>query len=157
MKNNIEVTRFEQRAKKTVGFKPSTQFSIDRTSCLLYLYTHSDRRMTRTSCLLYLYTHSDCRMTRTSCLLYLCTHSDCRMTIITFASLTLCQHVQLIITTRDINFSSKQNQRKSQPIRTNSQERTYSQPNNPSSQLSRAMHNINVQKAFIIFMPQTTE
>ena len=53
---------------------------MTRTSCLLYLYTHSDCRMTRTSCLLYLYTHSDCRMTRTSCLLYLFTHSDCRMT-----------------------------------------------------------------------------
>ena len=53
---------------------------MTRTSCLLYLYTHSDCRMTRTSCLLYLYTHSDCRMTRTSCLLYLYTHSDCRMT-----------------------------------------------------------------------------
>ena len=53
---------------------------MTRTSCLLYLYTHSDGRMTRTSCLLYLYTHSDCRMTRTSCLLYLYTHSDCRMT-----------------------------------------------------------------------------
>ena len=53
---------------------------IDVTSCLLYLYTHSDCRMTKTSCLLYLYTHSDCRMTKTSCLLYLYTHSDCRMT-----------------------------------------------------------------------------
>ena len=29
------------------------------TSGLLYLYTHSDYRMTRTSCLSYLYTHTD--------------------------------------------------------------------------------------------------
>ena len=60
-------------------------------SCLLYLYTHSDCRMTRKSCLLSLYTHCDCRMTGPSCLLYLCTHSDCRM-IRTSCLLYLCTH-----------------------------------------------------------------
>ena len=42
-------------------FRP---FYFARTSCLLYLYTNSDCRMTRTSCLLYLPTHSDCRISK---------------------------------------------------------------------------------------------
>ena len=57
----------QSRQQQTRNEGRSTGVCV-RTSCLLYLYTHSDCIMTGTSCLLYLYTHSDCRMTRTSCL-----------------------------------------------------------------------------------------
>ena len=78
--SRMGIMRIETEQQSSIISLTLNFAAINRTSCLLYFYTHSDCRMTRTSCLLYFYTHSDCRMTRTFCLLYFYTQSDCRMT-----------------------------------------------------------------------------